>query len=219
MSNGRPTMRNYLDQMQEQTLVRVTSLSNSDILSKSLDEWIAQLVQEFASPEIPVLDLTKISRTGEQGEVPAYDVPNPKFSHVPRVQGLIHYIHVPFTGNRDFFHYHPAGWVDEFPGAAVDADELILAIGGAQTLPPIHEVNVLHGTSYSGRASINFVYIFIASSGVRASRMFISCSTEMFCVDSIVCLRWNFACRSSSCHLRTATRFSASDNSQSAGPR
>ena len=80
MSNGRPTMRNYLDRMHDQTLAHVASLSNSDILSKSPDEWVAQLVQEFASPEIPVLDLTKISRTAEQGEVPAYAVPNPKFS-------------------------------------------------------------------------------------------------------------------------------------------
>src|SRR5262249_29168096 len=131
MSNGRPTMRNHLDRMHDQTLAHVASLSNSDILSKSPDEWVAQLVQEFASPEIPVLDLTKISRTAEQGEVPAYAVPNLKFStHVPRVQGLIHHIHVPFTGDRNFFHCHPAGWVDEFPGAAVGADELILAIGG-----------------------------------------------------------------------------------------
>ncbi|HVI68276.1 MAG TPA: hypothetical protein VM910_37705 [Bradyrhizobium sp.] len=137
MSNGRPTMRNYLDRMHDQTLAHVASLSNSDILSKSLDEWVAQLVQEFASPEIPVLDLTKISRTAEQGEVPAYAVPNLKFStHVPRVQGLIHHIHVPFTGDRNFFHCHPAGWVDEFPGAAVGADELILAIGGAWYTPP-----------------------------------------------------------------------------------
>jgi hypothetical protein len=136
MSNGPPTMRNYLDRMHEQTLARVANLSNSDILSKSLDEWVAQLVQEFASPEIPVLDLTKISRTAEQGEVPANAVPNPKFStDVPRVQGLIHHIHVPFTGNRNFFHYHPAGWVDEFPSASVGADELILAIGGAWYTP------------------------------------------------------------------------------------
>src|SRR5262249_20088472 len=30
--------------------------------------------------------------------------------HVPKVQGLIHQFHVPFTGNRSFFFYEPEGW-------------------------------------------------------------------------------------------------------------
>src|SRR6516162_6678951 len=50
MSNGRPTMRNYLDRMHDQTLAHVASLSNSDILSKSLDEWVAQLGRVLINP-------------------------------------------------------------------------------------------------------------------------------------------------------------------------
>jgi hypothetical protein len=51
------------------------------------------------------------------------------------VQGLIHYIHIPFTGNRNFFHYEPWGNIGEFPGGEVLADEIMLSIGGAWLTP------------------------------------------------------------------------------------
>ena len=47
------------------------------------------------------------------------------------VLGLIHNIHVPFQGNRNFFFYQPDGWIDQFPGCAVGSDELTFSIGGA----------------------------------------------------------------------------------------
>lgn len=131
MSNGRPTMRDYIDKMHQSALGRVEGMSNSDVLSKTVDAWIDQLSQEYASADIPVLDTQRISRTASQGEVPAYSVPNPRFSSAPKVPGLIHNIHVPFQGQRNFFFYHPDGWMDEFPGCAVMSDELVLSIGGA----------------------------------------------------------------------------------------
>ena len=61
MSSGRPTMRNYLDRTHELTLEHVAKLSNSDILSKSLDEWVAQL--EHVPPQLNQGD----SRGAEDG--------------------------------------------------------------------------------------------------------------------------------------------------------
>ena len=50
-------------------------------------------------------------------------------------QGLIYQFHVPFTGNRNFFSYEPEGQIEQFPRAAVLADELLITIGGAWYTP------------------------------------------------------------------------------------
>lgn len=128
-------MRDYLDKMQENALGRIATMSNADVLSKTVDEWIADFLEEYASPEIPVLDTSRITRTEEQGQVRAHPSPNPKFSTAPMVPGLIHHMHVPYTGNRNFFFYQPDGWPDDFPGAAILAHDLVLAIGGAWYTP------------------------------------------------------------------------------------
>ena len=106
-----------------------------EILSLSVEDWIVKLLQEFTTPDIPVIYPDRITRSEVSGSVPAYAVPNPTYDKIPSVQGLIHKFHLPFTGNRNFFHYHPAGWNYEFPGAEVLADELVLAVGGAWLTP------------------------------------------------------------------------------------
>src|SRR5262249_41271308 len=124
-------MRNFIDRQQGQALGRIANMRNDEILSKSVDEWVSDLVQQYATPEIPQIDPASITRTAHHGEVPAHQVPNPSFAqHVPKVQGLIHYIHIPFTGNRNFFSYQPPGDIGEFPGGEVCATEIVLSIGG-----------------------------------------------------------------------------------------
>jgi hypothetical protein len=124
-------MRNLNDAQQQQALKRIANMPNDEILSKSVDEWVADLVQQYGAPDIPEIKPAGITRTQHQGQVPAQPVPNPHLAQrVPMVQGLIHDIHIPFTGNRNFFHYEPPG-IGEFPGGEVRADEIVLSIGGA----------------------------------------------------------------------------------------
>jgi hypothetical protein len=59
-------------------------------------------------------------------------VPNPPYAgDVPKVPGLIHDIHIPFSGDRDFFAYEPPFSSGQFPGGAVGEHEIVLSFGGA----------------------------------------------------------------------------------------
>src|SRR5207248_7383514 len=136
MSNGRPEIRSYIDAVRKDAVDWIRRMNNATILSKSVDEWIDHLVEQFANPEIPTIYPDRISRSSEHGLIPAHPVPNPAHSDgAPKIQGLIHQFHVPFTGNRNFFFYQPAGWHGDFPGADVRADELVIAIGGSWYKP------------------------------------------------------------------------------------
>jgi hypothetical protein len=136
MVNLGELVRNFIDRQRELALKRIEEMRNNEVLSKSVEEWVADLVQQYGTPEIPEINPACITRTQHHGEVPAQRVPNPSFAqHVPKVQGLIHYIHIPFTGNRNFFFYQPPGNIGEFPGGEVRADEIVLSIGGAWLTP------------------------------------------------------------------------------------
>jgi hypothetical protein len=139
---SKPSMRDYVDAEQRQALERIDNMPHSMLLSKTVDEWIVQLIKDHASPDIPVLDRSNITRTQENGLVRAHAVPNPKFYSGPMVPGIIHNIHVPFRGNRNFFFYQPAGWTSEFPGGAIKAEELVFSIGGAYYTPQQIEAEV-----------------------------------------------------------------------------
>jgi len=128
-------MRDYIDAIDKQSMDHIDRMSNADILSKSVDDWIDDLIAKFASPEIPEIFPDQVTHSTVQGEVPQYAVPNPNYGNVPKVQGLIHQFHVPFTGNRNFFFYEPEGWIEQFPKADVRANELVIAIGGAWYTP------------------------------------------------------------------------------------
>jgi len=131
---GELTMRNFIDVQRKLALERIETMRNDEVLSKSVQDWVDDLVQVYGTPEIPEINPADITRTQQQGEVPARPVPNPSFGeNVPKVQGLIHYIHIPFTGNRNFFSYERADG-GEFPGE-VGAREIVLAIGGAWLTP------------------------------------------------------------------------------------
>src|SRR5262249_49765199 len=138
---GELNMRNFIDRQQELALERIENMRNDEILSKPVEDWVSDLVQQYGTPEIPQINRTAITRTQHDGEVPADPVPNPSFArHVRKVRGLIHHIHIPFTGNRNFFFYEPPGQIGEFPGGEVRADEIVLAIGGASlTAQDIHD--------------------------------------------------------------------------------
>jgi hypothetical protein len=128
---GQPSMRDYLDAIDRQAFDRIARMSNEDILSKSVEEWVDDLINQFASPEIPEIFPQQVSYSTIQGEVPQYNTPNPGYGSVPKVQGLIHQFHVPITGNRNFFFYESDDWIEQFPKADVRADELVIALGGA----------------------------------------------------------------------------------------
>jgi hypothetical protein len=133
---SQPSMRDYIDAVDKQAFDRLDRMGNDEILSKSVDDWIDDFVGKFASPDIPEILSDQVSRSTVPGEVLQYAVPNPNFGdHVPKVPGLIHQFHVPFTGNRNFFFYEPEGWIEQFPLAEVLADELLIAIGGAWYTP------------------------------------------------------------------------------------
>src|SRR6185312_4894885 len=132
---SQPSMRDYIDASDKQSMDHIDRMSNADILSKSVDDWIDDLIAKFASPEIPEIFPDQVTHSTVQGEVPQYAVPNPNYGNVPKVQGLIHQFHVPFTGNRNFFFYEPEGWIEQFPKADVRANELVIAIGGAWYTP------------------------------------------------------------------------------------
>jgi hypothetical protein len=138
---GELNMRNFIDRQQELALERIENMRTDEILSKPVDDWVSDLVQQYGAHEILQIDRTAITRTQHDGEVPADPVPNPSFArHVRKVRGLIHPIHIPFTGNRNFFFYQPPGNIGEFPGGEVRADEIVLAIGGASlTTQDIHD--------------------------------------------------------------------------------
>lgn len=142
MSNGRPAMRDYLDAQNNHASERVRTMSNVDLLARSVQEWVDMIVEEYANPEIPIIYPDKITRSTEQGQVPVFQVPNPQYADVPKQAGLVHKFHIPFIGNRNFFFYHPAGWSGTFPGADVLATELVLAIGGSWYTPQAIETEI-----------------------------------------------------------------------------
>lgn len=139
---SQPSMRDYIDAVDKQALDRIAGMSNADILSKSVDEWVDDLINQFASLDIPEIFPQQVSHSTIQGEVPQYNVPNPGYEHVPKVQGLINQFHVPFTGNRNFFFYEGESWIEQFPKADVRADELVIALGGAWYTPETLEQTV-----------------------------------------------------------------------------
>jgi hypothetical protein len=129
-------MREFNDAQQREALVRILNMRNDAILSKSMDEWVADLVEQYGAPDIPQVDPAGITRTQHQGQVPSRPVPNPPFGgHVPTMEGLIHNIHIPFTGDRNFFHFQPPYNVDKFPGGAVEEHKIVLSMGGAWLKP------------------------------------------------------------------------------------
>ena len=139
---SQPSMRDYIDAVDKQAFDRIAGMSNADILSKSVDEWVDDLINQFASPDIPEVFPQQVSHSTVQGEVPQYNVPNPGYEHVPKVQGLINQFHVPFTGNRNFFFYEGESWIEQFPKADVRAGELVIALGGAWYTPETLEQTV-----------------------------------------------------------------------------
>jgi hypothetical protein len=136
---GQPSMRDYIDAMDKQAFDRLGRVTNDEILSRSVDEWIDDFIEKFATPDIPVIYPDQVFHSTVTGEVPQYAVPNPTYSSAPKVQGLIHQFHLPFTGNRNFFFYEGESWIEQFPKADVRADELLIAIGGAWYTPEVLE--------------------------------------------------------------------------------
>jgi len=132
-------MRDYIDAMDKQAFDRLGRMGNDEILSRSVEEWIADFIEKFASADIPVIYPDQVSHSTVTGEVAQYAVPNANYGNVPKVQGLIHQFHLPFTGNRNFFFYEPEGWIELFPRAEVLADELRISIGGAWYTPQVLE--------------------------------------------------------------------------------
>ena len=128
-------------------------MTNTEVLSKSLDECIDELVNTYASPEVPQIFADQITHSTEHGEVPAFAVPNPLLSaNVPKIQGLIHHFHVPFIGNRNFFFYQPNHWSGNFPGVEVRATELVVSLGGSWLTPQIIEAAVEKHVALIGQA-------------------------------------------------------------------
>jgi hypothetical protein len=136
---SQPSMRDYLDAIDRQVFDHLGRMTNDAILSKSVDEWIEELIVKFATPDIPVINPAQVSHSTVPGEVPQYAVPNPNYGNVPKVQGLINQFHLPFAGNRNFFFYEAEGWIELFPRAEVLADELRISIGGAWYTPQMLE--------------------------------------------------------------------------------
>lgn len=155
MSNEH-SMRDYLDVMRQRALDKIRHLTNAEVLSQTVEQWVDAIIVEFASPDIPVIYPDRLTRSSTQGQVPAFNVPNPKYAQVPMQQGLIHQFHLPFTGNRNFFHYQPNGWTGDFPGADVLSDELLLAMGGSWLTPDSIEKEVESHVADIGRALDGF---------------------------------------------------------------
>jgi hypothetical protein len=127
---GELTMRNFIDAQREVALKRIEDMRNDEILSKSVEEWVDNLVQEYGTPEIPKINPDGITRTQDHGQVPARPAPNPSFAQdVPKVQGLIHSIHIPFTGNRNFLLSSQAAVSSRAPLARMRSYSLSVALG------------------------------------------------------------------------------------------
>ena len=125
-------MRDHNDAQQRLALEGIANMRNDEILSMSVDEWVDTLVERCAAPHIPRIEPAGITRTQHQGQVPVRPVPNPPYAgDVQKVPGLIHDIHIPFSGDRDFFAYEPPFSSGQFPGGAVGEHEIVLSFGGA----------------------------------------------------------------------------------------
>jgi len=59
MSSGQPSMRDYIDAVDKQAFDRLERMGNDEILSRSVDEWVEDFIEKFASPDIPVIYLDK----------------------------------------------------------------------------------------------------------------------------------------------------------------
>jgi hypothetical protein len=101
---------------------RIANYTVAELSSASLDDMVAALV-DMCKIEIPILHDDRVERSEMPGEVPLYYVrPDPmNIDRQGTTQGIIHTIHVPYTGPQEAFYYKPPIYPLQMPAVCFGA--------------------------------------------------------------------------------------------------
>lgn len=119
-----------LDQRQRDLISELKQLSDSRVLSQTIDEWSNDFVQRY-SITIPALELQAAERTYADGLVPEHPVPNPRFDNPVGVPGRMHTLHIPYKGDETLFYYQPRTYSMNAVIAGTSNGEVRIHAGGA----------------------------------------------------------------------------------------
>ena len=125
-------LRVRFDNVRHALFDRIALMSDAQITSRSVDDWVTLLVQEN-SEDVPTIDPGNCSTTIADGTVYQQQVPNPNYRVGAQaiVQGKIYTLHIPYKGDRSLFYVRPSSHPISAPTAATDEHEILVDVSGA----------------------------------------------------------------------------------------
>src|ERR1043165_9067800 len=89
----------YLNERQADLRSTASQLSDPEILSQSVDDWVTELLGRVAL-DVPTIEANSITQTQASSLVPQHTGPNPDFKlNVPQVPGISYTFHIPYKGD------------------------------------------------------------------------------------------------------------------------
>jgi hypothetical protein len=128
-------MFSWLDAHQKQISEIVQQMQANTLLSRPTDDVVAEVVDRLRM-EVPVIHRDRAH--AEQSEA---QVRNPNHEDYgfrgqsPHVTGTKVTLHIPYSGNRDFFRVTPTTFDNAPPNASYDGNELAISVSGRQLNP------------------------------------------------------------------------------------
>src|SRR5215831_18930913 len=127
-----PTLQ---DRLRQEAIDEINSMPAPSMLSLSDDDVVRYLTDKYAL-SAPTIDRAGGRTEQYEGLVPAYAVPNPNFSrHVPRINGTIYTLWVPYSGDRSMFFVRPSYSDMTAPHAVISDSHVGITTGGIGLKP------------------------------------------------------------------------------------
>jgi hypothetical protein len=128
-------MFSWLDAHQKQIGTIVQQMQANTLLSRPTDDIVAEIVAHLK------MDLPVIRRDQAHAEQSEAQIRNPNYEDYGHrgqdqlVTGTKIILHVPYSGNRDFFRVRPTTCDSAPPNASYDGNELAISVSGRQLNP------------------------------------------------------------------------------------
>jgi hypothetical protein len=111
-------------------LEEISSIGADVLLSNSVGDVITYIVEKYAL-SVPTIDRNAGEIDQDEGQVPAYAVPNPNFAqHVPTTQGTIYTLSIPYSGDRTMFYVRPTLYDFNAPTAGTSDTHVTITVAG-----------------------------------------------------------------------------------------
>ncbi len=129
-------MFSWLDAHQKQTSSMVQAIQSNTLLSRPTDDIVAEIVDRLRM-EVPVIRRDEAHADQQEAQVRSRDFADDYGlpGRHPLVMGTVITLHVPYSGNRDFFRVRPTTYDSMPPSAAYDGNELTISFSGRQLDP------------------------------------------------------------------------------------